>query len=553
MDIMQNTISIGTILLVAGTFVACGGGGGGGTSAVGCKADADCEPGQQCIQEQCQLPAPSCIANVDCGPGKECAGGVCIDSTLPPTSDTTTPPSGDTTTPPSGDTTTPPSGDTTTPPSGDTTLPPSGDGNESFEQAVALEFDSQSPLLESLKTTGDEDFFSFEGTKGQVVMVMLQAQNPAFDPDSIDTVLTLYDSNKVQIAQNDDPFPRDTNDSTLLTMLPADGTYYLLVEECWTWIGKKGLTAGCAEPMDKVVTDYALFLLNIDSAQDANVLDEETGNTSADATTIQYSKNAQSGNYFLTLVYGLFADNMDTDVFSFQLPADLPVQAPARTVAYFSIHPSGVDGNGSTSSVGNAYITTAADTATKVAWINGADGGSLDVPLPNTEEYLLFLEHPGGLAGANDFYVINHRGSGSNPVEADEAGNNTTAGAEALTAQNNTDGTTSYFIEGNLPENDTDIFMFDVPASINDTISVACGGQRSGSGVRGLKAEVLSESENAVVGGSSTESATQDLYVQAASVPSGDKLLYVRITASSQASDVTSNFYRCGLHFRAAQ
>ena len=61
-------------------------------------------------------------------------------------------------------------------------------------------------------------------------------------------------------------------------MLPADGTYYLLVEECWTWIGKKGLTAGCAEPMDKAVTDYALFLLNIDSAQDANVLDEETGN-----------------------------------------------------------------------------------------------------------------------------------------------------------------------------------------------------------------------------------------------------------------------------------
>jgi hypothetical protein len=47
----------------------------------------------------------------------------------------------------------------------------------------------------------------------------------------MDLVITIFDSSKTQIAQNDDPFPRDTQDSKLYTVLPEDGDYYIKVEE----------------------------------------------------------------------------------------------------------------------------------------------------------------------------------------------------------------------------------------------------------------------------------------------------------------------------------
>jgi hypothetical protein len=440
------------------------------------------------------------------------------------------------------------------------TKEPAGDDNDNFDQAIPVEFDAQSPSLASLETTGDTDYFSFEGSKGQVVMIILQAQETPYDKNTIDTVLTLYDANLTQIALNDDPFPRDTNDSTLLTILPEDGTYYATVEECWTWAGKKGLGAVCGDPKDKAVVDYAVYLLNIDSAEASNTLDAETGNTAADATPVGYTKNENTGNYYLTLIYGLFASSEDMDVFSFTLP-ELPVQAPARIVGYFSIYPAGIEGNGSTTSVGNAYITTAADPATKIAYINGVDGGSLDVPLPTGEDYLLFLQHPGGLFGNNDFYVINHRGGPSNPVVDTEAdpSNNDAAGAGYLAPSPKADGSVGYFVDGNLSAAvapalfDEDWVKFDVPTDDSDVISVACGAENSGSGLRGLKVQLYrANGTDKIVGGAAVETAKEGLFVKQATVPKGDDLMYMHITADSQAADVTSDFYRCGVHFQAA-
>ena len=133
-----------------------------------------------------------------------------------------------------------------------------------------------------------------------------------------------------------------------------------------------------------------------------------------------------------------------------------------------------------------------------------------------------------------------------------EAGNNEPAGAEALTVSANSDGSSSYFIEGNLGVDDVDIFKFDVPASMKDRISVACGAQRSGSGLRGFKAELLDDVGAAIAGGMGTETAQADLLIQNVPVPDV-ALLHVKLTAASQAADVTGDFYRCGLHFMAAQ
>jgi hypothetical protein len=479
-----------------------------------------------------------------------------------PTPDTNQPPADtvnpqDTGTP---DTTTPPEQDTTRPepdvvqPVPDVPLPPPGDGNDSFAQAVDLPMNSEAPTLEGLSPVGDTDYFTFEGTKGQLILIDTEAQNPPFDKNTVDLVITLYDSNEQQIGLNDDPFPRTTNDSTLVTVLPADGTYYVSVSECWTWAASKGLPDGsCASPQEKSVTDYALFLSSLDPAQDNIAADAETGNTAADATAVGYVKN-QSGQYLLSVIYGTFADNLDLDVFAFQLPADATVSS-GRSVGYFSIHPAGVESNGSTSPIGSAYITTADDTATTIAFIDASLGGSLDVPLPLDVPHLLFLQHPGGLAGANDFYVINHRSGGSNPLEADDANNGTSDNAEVLVGQNNDDGSTSYFIEGNIIDDgaDVDVFMFDVPQAMADTVSVACGAQRSGSGLVAFKATLMDEQEASLSGGTATETAAKDLGISQALVPAGNQLLYMQVEAGSQNATITSNFYRCGIHFRAAQ
>jgi hypothetical protein len=82
------------------------------------------------------------------------------------------------------------------------------------------------------------------------------------------------------------------------------------------------------------------------------------------------------------------------------------------------------------------------------------------------------------------------------------------------------------------------------------TFSVSCGGQRSGSGLRGLKASVLKGSDGtAIAGATATESELNDLLLQNAAVPANETALVVKIEAASQAATVTSTFYRCGFHF----
>jgi hypothetical protein len=55
-----------------------------------------------------------------------------------------------------------------------------------------------------------------------------------------------------------------------------------------------------------------------------------------------------------------------------------------------------------------------------------------------------------------------------------------------------------------------------------------------------------------IVGGAAVETAKEGLFVKQATVPKGDDLMYMHIMADSQAADVTSDFYRCGVHFQAA-
>jgi len=103
--------------------------------------------------------------------------------------------------------------------------------HNSFDTALPITIGADA-TDEELAPTGEVDYFTFEGKKGDAVLIDIFAQEKAFEKTAIDTVMTLFDKDQKQIAENDDPTPRTTNDSAIFTILPADGTYYITVQEC---------------------------------------------------------------------------------------------------------------------------------------------------------------------------------------------------------------------------------------------------------------------------------------------------------------------------------
>lgn len=436
--------------------------------------------------------------------------------------------------------------DTTTEPDTGT---PGVDPDGTFETATEIGLGES--IDDVLDPTGDVDYFRFTGVKGDPVIIQITAQIEAYDPASIDTVITLYGPDKQPLAENDDPFPRTTNDSTLLTILPADGDYYVRVEECWTWIGEKGLTEGCAEPKDKDLMDYNITVALIDPLQPIVVADAELGDTAAEATPVTYGTTQET--LYVSYLYGTFEDASDVDVFAFTVPAALNT-GTAELFASFQVFPSGVEANGSTAEMGPMYVTTADDPATVIAWTNAAAGGAIGAPLQKEVPYLLFVTHPDGAGGANPFYFIYATASGSNPPEADDAGNGTLAGAEALTDIPNDTGS-HFFILGDIvgAPADVDYYSFAMPAGLGDgpDLGVSCSAQAQGSGLRQFKYSVLKADGTSV--GAVTEDATNAAQSLQATVPPGADKLILKIEAGSQSPDVTGTYYLCGVHVTAPQ
>lgn len=420
-----------------------------------------------------------------------------------------------------------------------------GPTNTSFETAVALKAGIE--VDSDLSSTGAIHYFKFDGKQGEPVLISVAAQEVAFDKQTIDTVLTLYDKNKKKIGENDDPLPRTTNDSTLVTLLPSSGTFYVTVQECWTWVEKNAPGASCAEPKDKVNTAYSVVVRTLDPSLPNIVNDAEKGDTAADATPIGYGKSS-AGNYVLTLIYGMFSSEKDVDVYAFTPPADSP-KGQTRPVSYFDFYPSGPDGNGSTASAGVVWIASAATPTAAIASVDQVQGGDLGTPLDLGKPYLLYVPHAGGKAGENDFYFINHRVSADNPLEAKESANDKPEGAEPLTASKGSTGGTAYFVAGNLINDAKDIDHFSLEVAAATKITVACSGQRSGSGLRDLSAALLLEdgTATAAIG---LESAKSSALIQDFTIPSGAKKLILKLAAGKQAADVSSDYYRCGVHLQ---
>ncbi|MBM4345677.1 MAG: pre-peptidase C-terminal domain-containing protein [Deltaproteobacteria bacterium] len=436
------------------------------------------------------------------------------------------------------------------------TAPPADD---KMEGATML--DPAAPAEDDLVPTDDVDWYWFEGKKGDLVILSIEAQSKggagaAFAADSIDTVLTVYGPDKQIYAFNDDPVPRDNNDSQLYTVLPADGKYWVKVEECNTWVATATNVpqgASCAKPFDKNMTNYTLYFAVLDPAKAAVVQDSEKGNDDKAANEVVYKKN-QQGNYIAPLLYGFFTDASDTDVFLFKLPAEIPVAEGKRLSASIEGFVGGPLGNGSTTSPGMVGLSSAATPAQWIALSDFSnDAADLSVPVTADAGYLLYVPHKGDKKGANDFYILVHSFGPGNPVEQKDADNNAAATAEVLTSQQK-DGLPKYFVEGNLTDKDVDHYAFSVdglPATATK-IAVACAAQLDGSGIRGLSAELLDKDGKAFAFAAETDKVTLQIK-NTTDIPKGSKNLVLKLSFDKQDPKVSGNYYRCGIHISEPQ
>jgi methionine-rich copper-binding protein CopC len=89
-------------------------------------------------------------------------------------------------------------------------------------------------LQGTIAVSGDVDFYKFDGQAGDLVTVEVRAK---VDGSSLDSVLTLYDSDGQTVLAFNDDFADwwwVTYDSKLVRFpLPHDGTFYLKVEDYW--------------------------------------------------------------------------------------------------------------------------------------------------------------------------------------------------------------------------------------------------------------------------------------------------------------------------------
>ncbi len=419
----------------------------------------------------------------------------------------------------------------TTPDSG-----PTSDGNDTFATASTIMVDATSATMGSIDPAGDLDYYSFTGTAGQWIEVVVGTDSTSMtEPD---TVVTIYDSSMNQIAENDDALPRGTGagatDSEVITMLPADGTYYVLVQSFSTWHGDT--------PVGGTGYDYQVAVASLTSDGMLVNVDSEGGNDAASAQALTEKAITGGGASF---ILGTFADASDVDVYSFTITG--------TTTPNFSVNlmPGGTTGDGAAANPASMWITNA-DGTEIIARLTPSDfdplssGQNVDLdPSLDAGDYLLFVQ---AAAGA-DFYVLKSFRGGDNPPETMDATNGTAATAETISIDSTS---MSGFVLAHLPTtagvNDTDFFKFDVGAGLN--VSVVCGSASSGSGVEGLSVTLFDSMTPPTQIAMESETATQSAYIQDQAV-SGAGTYVIQISKTGQSADVTGDWVRCGVHLAA--
>ncbi len=426
-----------------------------------------------------------------------------------------------------------------------------GDGNDTIATAEAMDENMGAFIGQGELDPADEDvdFFSFTGTAGPwLIFADAKPDDDPFADGYLDVVVTVFDSNGMQIAQNDDPFPRNSQDSSIYTILPSNGTYYVKVEEFCVFAPAGTCPATYFDDLSDLA--FGVFALPLDPTENSTVPEAtEPNDTVATGAVMEYETTGTAGEYYLSIAYGEWATTPDTDGIAFTVPADLAFGAETRPSATFVFPPPSTDGNGSSLEPGviealdsNGIVVSRFDMSAETS---DPDRAELNFPVtPGSTYFLRATNGPAAADGGAPFYFAIHGNGGGNPVETAEAGNNNLLTAEALSPATGVD---SYFVEGDIGPADLDHFSISV---LDAYVSVSCSSARYGSGVQNFEATILKASDGTTlsVASNDTESLTESLLIQ--DIPTGgETALVVRLEKSGQDATNTGTQYRCGFHF----
>lgn len=422
-----------------------------------------------------------------------------------------------------------------------------GDGNDTFADADPLDDNMgvQSILSELNPPDTDVDFWTFSSPGGLTSILMdAKPDDDGFADGYMDLIIEVYDADQNLLATNDDPFPRDTQDPHLLTILPA-GNFFVKVAE---WCATPEAAGVCGDDyFDNLESlDYAVNVFPQSAFDDTAIAEVEPNDTQAQATPSEFVESMTDGAYYLNYGFGEFADTDDVEFFSFTVPTNVTLTT-GRLTNDLIFQPPTTLGSGSARFTGVVDILNAGgDVIARQDWSGQTESANYrqisGAPLIAGDQYFIRVS-AGATATAPlpPFFIYTHNLSGSNPLEQAELTNNLIVSPEELFTDADPD---SYFIEGDLGDGDTDHFLVQAAGTY---FAYSCSGERSGSGVRGLTVTVLA-ADNAMELASFSESADEDLFDFDKETGTETALVF-RITKTSQASGVTGNYYRCGFHF----
>lgn len=397
-----------------------------------------------------------------------------------------------------------------------------GDGNDSFAEADPVTLGES--VMARIDPAGDLDYFTFEGTAGDWLLVDTDA-NPDSMDGLLDTVVTLYDASMNIIAENDDGLPRVSPDSELITQLPSTGTYYVLVQEFSTW-ERAPEPADTPEGMATFV--YELLVTTLDDELNQINIDVEPNNDAASAQNM-----TRQGNF--GVLAGSFDSAGDTDVYAFVMGAN-----PNPN---FFIMPIGPTGYGAPELPTSIYVTTEDGSDIVARLTPNSDGQfgmfEFDPSLP----FGRYNVHVEGNAGS---YAIKTFIGGDNPPEEEEMTNGDPATPEMLefTPVEGMETVERAFVLAQLPAGDTDYFV--VNAGAGNVISATCGSRTSGSGIQDLTVELTDTAGMLLAGATATETPTDNAFIEAFMPPAPGEYR-VRLTRGAQIADVSGAWVRCGI------
>lgn len=445
-----------------------------------------------------------------------------------------------------------------------------GQGNHDITMATPINIDDPATQA-TLVDASTSDFYTFNGKAGDRIIIgafasQLQVEGKGFDKTVTDLTLVLTGSDMnlmMPLTYTDDAWPDFSQDALLYVQLPADGAYYVGVQDC------NGLfSSGCPGTASDVASlDYQLVVAHTSKLTNPELLATGQDGTTSKAQTVKYvlPQGGKAPYYASNLIGGDLASATDTHVYSFTPPMDsVPMGTRAR--AEFYVEPIGSFQGGDLSDA-NIKIWVTDDTGTKI--ISQLDQNNypttsmkyrpmqFSAPYTVGKQYYVFVKNTmtGGSA-AKDFYFIDHY---LNPLidVAEKEGptgmgmNDTTATAETLTGQGSSK---SFFtVDGDIAKAGTDVdyFTFTVPAAVTQ-FQMQCDSASTGSGIQGFTAELYQADGTTMITSATETDATTDILTMAANVPStagpGTKW-FLKVSGKTQDATVTGTQYRCYVFF----